>query len=116
MRRPITLHYVNLGGERRPPPGVPGGTPQERLGPLAALGQTLPKNPDGTPVPKSPTSLSQVRSKPSASYAQGAPRANSSGPDLYLERGTHVLDDAERRPLLYDAKGRGLVREVGFRA
>ena len=37
------------------------------------------------------------------------------GPDLYLERGTHVLDDAERKPLLYDACGKPLIRHTGFR-
>ena len=47
--------------------------------------------------------------------AESTPRATSTGPDLYIERGTHILDNAERKPLLYDAQGKPLVREVGFR-
>ena len=47
--------------------------------------------------------------------AEKAPRATNAGPDLYLERGIQILDNAERKPLLYDANGKPLMREVGFR-
>jgi hypothetical protein len=42
-------------------------------------------------------------------------RATSSGPDLYIERGGQVIENDERKPLLYDARGRALVRRAGFR-
>ena len=43
------------------------------------------------------------------------PKSTSSGPDLYIERGTHILDNAERKPILYDHRGKPIVRETGFR-
>ena len=45
-----------------------------------------------------------------------SPKDTSTGPDLYIERGGQVLDNAQRKPLLYDAKGKPLAREMGFRA
>ena len=36
-------------------------------------------------------------------------------PDVVvIERGTSVIDNAERKPVLFDAKNRPLLRQVGF--
>ena len=82
--------------------GGMGGRGETRVMPRASLG---------------PPSETRTHSGHDAIQAQRqmGPRGNSSGPDLYLERGTQVLDNAERKPLLYDARGRALEREMGFR-